>query len=173
MGLAKLYRVTGDVRYLNLAKFMLDSRGPQSTERGAGNRYVQAHQKVVDQTEAVPAVMRCARCICIRAWRTWRRLPATRATSMRSTRSGTTWLSKKLHITGGIGARAAGEAFGENYELPNMSAYNETCAAVGNDYWNHRLFLLHADAQVYRRDGADALQRPDLRRVARWQDVLL
>src|SRR5205814_9693842 len=54
---------------------------------------------------------------------------------------------KKLYITGGIGARGAGEAFGSNYELPNMTAYNETCAAVGNDYWNHRLFLLHADAR--------------------------
>ena len=54
---------------------------------------------------------------------------------------------KKLYITGGIGATAAGEAFGRNYELPNMSAYNETCAAVGNDFWNHRLFLLHADAR--------------------------
>ncbi len=46
-----------------------------------------------------------------------------------------------------MGARAAGESFGADYELPNMSAYNETCAAVGNDYWNHRLFLLHADAK--------------------------
>jgi DUF1680 family protein len=55
--------------------------------------------------------------------------------------------SKKLHVTGGVGARAAGEAFGNDYELPNMSAYNETCAAVGNDYWNHRLFLLHADSK--------------------------
>ena len=54
---------------------------------------------------------------------------------------------KKLHITGGIGARAEGEAFGDDYELPNLTAYNETCAAVGNDYWNHRLFLLHADAK--------------------------
>ena len=54
---------------------------------------------------------------------------------------------RKLHITGGIGARGAGEAFGADYELPNLTAYNETCAAVGNDYWNHRLFLLHADAK--------------------------
>src|ERR1022692_1809417 len=54
---------------------------------------------------------------------------------------------KKLHVTGGVGARGAGEAFGNDYELPNMSAYNETCAAVGNDYWNHRLFLLHADSK--------------------------
>src|SRR6516165_5292987 len=54
---------------------------------------------------------------------------------------------KKLYLTGGIGATSAGEAFGRNYELPNMTAYNETCAAVGNDFWNHRLFLLHADAK--------------------------
>ena len=54
---------------------------------------------------------------------------------------------RKLHITGGVGARAAGESFGNDYELPNMSAYNETCAAVGNDFWNHRLFLLHGDAK--------------------------
>ena len=60
-----------------------------------------------------------------------------------------------------------------NYELPNMTAYNETCAAVGNDYWNHRLFLLHARRQVHRRHGADALQRCDLRRLARREDVLL
>src|ERR1017187_253523 len=54
---------------------------------------------------------------------------------------------RKMYITGGIGSTAAGEAFGGDYELPNMSAYNETCAAIGNDYWNERLFLLHADAR--------------------------
>ena len=147
MGLAKLYRVTGDPRYLNLAKFMLDSRGPQSSEKGAGNPYVEAQQKVVDQTEAVTGGH------------------AVRATYMYSGMADVAALtgdtayvnaldkiwenvaSRKLHITGGIGARAAGEAFGADYELPNMSAYNETCAAVGNDYWNHRLFLLHADAK--------------------------
>jgi uncharacterized protein len=65
----------------------------------------------------------------------------------RSTASGTNVAGRKLHVTGGVGARADGESFGEDYELPNMTAYNETCAAVGNDYWNHRLFLLHADAK--------------------------
>jgi DUF1680 family protein len=147
MGLAKLYRQTGDQRYLNLAKFMLDSRGPDSNEKGAGNPYVQAHKKVIDQTEAVPGGH------------------AVRATYMYSGMADVAALTgdvayvnaldkiwenvagRKLHITGGIGARAAGEAFGNDYELPNMSAYNETCAAVGNDYWNHRLFLLHADAK--------------------------
>jgi DUF1680 family protein len=147
MGLAKLYRVTGDQRYLNLAKFTLDSRGPDSTEKGAGNPYVQAHKRVIDQTDAVTGGH------------------AVRATYMYSGMADVAALTgdtayvnaldkiwenvagKKLHITGGIGARAAGESFGADYELPNMSAYNETCAAVGNDYWNHRLFLLHADAK--------------------------
>ena len=147
MGLAKLYRVTGDPRYLNLAKFMLDSRGPGSSEKGAGNPYVEAQQKVVDQTEAVTGGH------------------AVRATYMYSGMADVAALTgdaayvqaldkiwenvagRKLHITGGIGARGAGEAFGADYELPNLTAYNETCAAVGNDYWNHRLFLLHADAK--------------------------
>jgi len=145
MGLAKLYRATGDERYLKLAKFMLDSRGPHSHEQGAGKEYTQSHLRVVDQTEAVGH--------------------AVRATYMYSGMADVAALTgdngyvnaidkiwdnvagKKLYITGGIGATAAGEAFGSNYELPNMTAYNETCAAVGNDFWNHRLFLLHADAK--------------------------
>jgi len=56
-------------------------------------------------------------------------------------------VGKKLYITGGIGALGSGEAFGRNYQLPNLSAYCETCAAVANDYWNLRLFLLHSDAK--------------------------
>lgn len=63
-------------------------------------------------------------------------------------------MNKKLYITGGIGARHAGEAFGENYELPNATAYNETCAAIGNVYVNYRLFLLHGDARYF-----DVLER--------------
>jgi DUF1680 family protein len=56
-------------------------------------------------------------------------------------------VGEKLYLTGGIGARGAGEAFGRDYELPNLSAYCETCAAVANDYWNLRLFLLHGEAK--------------------------
>lgn len=63
-------------------------------------------------------------------------------------------VTKKLYITGGIGATGSGEAFGKNYELPNMSAYCETCAAIGNVYWNYRLFLLKGDAKYY-----DVLER--------------
>ena len=144
MGLAKLYRATGDERYLKLAKFLLDARGPDGA-KGSGRTYNQSHLKVVDQTEAVGH--------------------AVRATYMYSGMADVAALtgdvsyinaidkiwenvtSAKLYITGGIGATGSGEAFGGNYELPNMTAYNETCAAIGNDYWNHRLFLLHADAR--------------------------
>src|SRR5437667_3412144 len=144
MGLAKLYRATGDSRYLSLAKFMLDVRGPDGS-RGGGRTYNQSHAKVVDQTEAVG--------------------DAVRATCMYSGMADVAALTgdlsyvnaidkiwedvadKKLYVTGGIGARGSGEAFGGPYELPNMTAYNETCAAVGNDFWNQRLFLLHADAR--------------------------
>jgi DUF1680 family protein len=145
MALARLYRTTGDQRYLNLAKFLLDERGPGTAQNPNRLRYNQAHQKVTEQTEAVGH--------------------AVRATYMYSGMADVAALTgdlsyvnaidkiwgdvaeKKLYITGGIGATGAGEAFGAAYELPNMSAYNETCAAVGNDYWNQRLFLLHADAK--------------------------
>jgi DUF1680 family protein len=56
-------------------------------------------------------------------------------------------VNQKLYITGGIGASGSGEAFGRPYELPNMTAYNETCASVGNDFWNQRMFLLTGDAK--------------------------
>jgi DUF1680 family protein len=56
-------------------------------------------------------------------------------------------VSKKLYLTGGVGARHTSEAFGDNYELPNSSAYTETCAAIGNAFWNHRMFLLHGEAK--------------------------
>ena len=57
-------------------------------------------------------------------------------------------------ITGGVGARHGGESFGAAYELPNDSAYAETCAAIGLALWSHRLNLMHADAQY-----ADVLER--------------
>jgi uncharacterized protein len=53
----------------------------------------------------------------------------------------------KLYITGGLGSSGGGEGFGPNYELPNASAYNETCAAIANMLWNLRMFLLHGESK--------------------------
>jgi hypothetical protein len=148
MGLAKLYRATGDQRYLDLAKFLLDVRGPDTYSGGDTRRalsYNQAQVKVVDQTEAVGHAVRATYMYSGMA-----DVAALTGDTRYVNAIDKIWdnvAGKKLYITGGIGATASGEAFGPNYQLPNMTAYNETCAAVGNDFWNHRLFLLHADAK--------------------------
>ena len=139
MGLVKLYRVTGDERYLNLAKFMLDARGP------GGSSYNQANLKVVDQTEAVGHAVRATYMYSGMA-----DVAAMTGDTAYVHAIDTIWenvVRKKLYISGGIGATGAGEAFGANYELPNLTAYNETCASIGNDFWNERLFLLHGDSK--------------------------
>ena len=144
MGLVKLYRVTGDVRYLNLAKFMLDARGPDGS-KGAGQKYNQSHQRVVEQDEAVGHAVRAT--YMYSGMADVAALTGDEAYVKALDRIWDNVVGKKLYLTGGIGSTSSGEAFGLNYELPNMSAYNETCAAIGNDYWNHRLFLLKGDAR--------------------------
>ena len=144
MGLVKLYRVTGDARYLSLAKFLLDERGPDGT-KGAGRKYNQSHKKVVEQSEAVGHAVRAT--YMYSGMADVAALTGEQAYVDAMDRIWRNVVERKLYITGGIGSTSSGEAFGIDFELPNMSAYNETCAAIGNDFWNHRLFLLHADAK--------------------------
>jgi hypothetical protein len=144
MGLVKLYRATGDVRYLNLARFMLDERGPDGSP-GAGRTYNQSHKRVVDQDEAVGHAVRAT--YLYSGMADVAALTGDEAYVKALDRIWDDVVGRKLYLTGGIGATSSGEAFGLAYELPNMSAYNETCAAIGNDYWNHRLFLLHGDGR--------------------------
>jgi DUF1680 family protein len=147
MGLAKLYRVTGDERYLNLAKFLLDERGPRPGEKTnpRGLEYNQAHTRVIEQTEPVGHAVRATYMYSGMA-----DVAALTGDAAYIKAIDTIWtntVSTKLYITGGIGAAGSNEAFGGPYELPNMTAYNETCASIGLDYWNHRLFLLHGEAK--------------------------
>jgi DUF1680 family protein len=147
MGLVRLYRITGEERYLRLARFLLDERGPTPGEKtnGLGLEYNQAHERVIDQTEPVGHAVRATYMYSGMA-----DVAALTADPSYIHAIDTIWqntVAKKLYITGGIGASGRGEAFGGPYELPNMTAYNETCASVGMDYWNHRLFLLHGDAK--------------------------
>ena len=148
MALAKLYLVTGDKKYLNEAKFFLDKRG--YTERK--DAYSQAHEPVVKQDEAVGHAVRAA--YMYSGMADVAALSGDTAYIHAIDRIWDNIVNKKLYLTGGIGATSNGEAFGENYELPNMSAYCETCAAIGNVYLNYRLFLLHGESKYY-----DVLER--------------
>ena len=148
MALAKLYLATGDKKYLDEAKFFLDYRGKTTIVHD----YSQAHKPVVDQDEAVGHAVRAAYMYAGMA--DVAALTGDTAYIHAIDRIWENIVAKKLYITGGIGATSSGEAFGKNYELPNMSAYCETCAAIGNVYVNHRLFLLHGDSKYY-----DVLER--------------
>ena len=148
MALCKLYVLTGEKRYLDLAKFLLDKRG--YTERK--EEYSQSHIPVVKQDEAVGHAVRAT--YMYTGMADVAALTGDTAYIHAVDRIWSNIVNKKLYITGGIGATGNGEAFGKNYELPNMSAYCETCAAIGNVYMNYRLFLLHGDAKYF-----DVLER--------------
>ena len=139
MALARLYRITGEAKHLELARFFLDTRGP-----GDG-QYSQAHARVVDQDEAVGHAVRATYMYAGMA--DVAALTGDDAYARALDRIWENMAFRKLYLTGGIGATASGEAFGPDYHLPNMSAYAETCAAIGNVYWNHRMFLLHGDSK--------------------------
>lgn len=148
MALAKLYLVTGDRKYLDEAKFLLDYRGKTAIKQ----EYSQSHKPVVEQDEAVGHAVRAAYMYAGMA-----DVAALTGDENYIKAIDAIWdniVTKKLYITGGIGATGNGEAFGKNYELPNATAYCETCAAIGNVYVNHRLFLLHGASKYY-----DVLER--------------
>jgi len=144
IGLVKLYRVTGNEKYLKLAKFFLDERGNADGHKLYGP-YNQDHEPVVEQSEAVGHAVRAG--YMYSAMADVAALTGDADYIKAMNRIWENVVSRKLYLTGGIGARHRGESFGDNYELPNKTAYNETCAAIANAMWNHRLFLLHGDAK--------------------------
>ncbi|MCA9449700.1 MAG: glycoside hydrolase family 127 protein, partial [Candidatus Omnitrophica bacterium] len=144
IGLAKLYRVSGDPRYLGLAKFFLDARG-RGDKRERYGEEMQDHLPVTEQKVAVGHAVRAGYMYSAMA-------DVAALTGNRDYREtlDALWedvVSGKLYLTGGIGARRHHESFGDPYELPNASAYNETCAAIANMFWNHRMFLLHGESK--------------------------
>ncbi len=142
LALVKLYRATGDERYLRLSQYFVDQRGRRTPNYGT---YAQDQKPVVEQTEAVGHAVRAGYLYCGVT-----DLAALTGNPEYTQAMDNIWHSvvdRRMYITGGVGARRNGEAFGDDYELPNLTAYNETCAAVANAFWQERLFLLHRDAR--------------------------
>jgi len=144
IGLCKLYRVTGQEKYLNLAKFFLDERGNAKGHELIGE-YAQDHKPVREQEEAVGHAVRA-----MYMYSGMADVAALTGDASYAKALDRIWedvVGTKLYITGGIGATGGNEGFSFPYVLPNMSAYCETCAAIANALWNHRMFLLHGDAK--------------------------
>ena len=148
MALAKLYLVTGDHKYLDQAKYFLDRRGHSDY----GNIYYQYHKPILEQDEAVGHAVRAE--YMYSGIADVAALTGDKEYIAAIDRIWENIVSKKLYITGGVGSRYDGEAFGENYELPNLTSYCETCAAIGNVYTAYRMFLLHGESSYY-----DVLER--------------
>lgn len=141
LALVKLYRATHDPRYLTLARFFLDARGSDG-EQGA---YSQDHRPVTEQREAVGHAVRG-----LYLYMGMADVAALEQDAAYIAAIDSLWnniVSRKLYITGGVGGQIDGEAFGDNYFLPNDKAYCETCAAIANCMWNQRMFQLHGDAK--------------------------
>lgn len=141
MALARLYSLTGDKRYLDEAKFFLDYRGKTNIK----NSYSQSQVPVIEQNEAVGHAVRAGYMYSGMA-----DVAALTGDSAYIKAIDAIWnniVNKKYYLTGGVGALHNGEAFGANYELPNLTAYNETCAAIAMVYFNQRMFMLHGDSK--------------------------
>jgi len=149
LALVKLYDVTGKEKYLKLAKFFLDERGHANDRQLYSHdgivKYMQDHKPLVEQREAVGHAVRA-----LYLYSGITDVTALTGDSGYLKAIDHIWencVTKKLYINGGVGVRWEGEAFGDNYELPNKSAHSETCAAIANVFWNYRMNLLHGEAK--------------------------
>jgi uncharacterized protein len=146
MALVELYRTTGQVKYLDFARYLFSGVERDRLKlKDSEMRYTFSGKPFVSRTELEGHAVRA--------------LYATSGATDYFTETGdpaykrtldllwTDLTMRKMYIIGGVGSRAAGESFGDAYELPNQEAYAETCAAVANVMWNFRLLTLTGDAK--------------------------
>jgi len=154
LALVKLYRLTGNAAYLDLARYFLDQRGHgvKLVQYPPGNRFaiyndatqIQAHKPVFEQDEAVGHAVRLT--YMASGMADVAALTGDRAYFEAVRKLWENVVGKKMYLTGGIGSRHDRERFGDDYELPNLTGYLETCASIGMAFWNHRMFLLTGEA---------------------------
>ena len=148
LALVKLYRVTGDTLYLNMAKRFVDIRGVTYCPEGRGvmaPEYAQQHLPVREQTKAVGHAVRATYLYSGMA-----DVSALTGDNTLRPALDSIWqniVDTRMHITGGLGAIHGIEGFGPEYLLPNREAYLETCAAVGNVFFNHRMYLMEKNGK--------------------------
>ena len=151
MALAKLYKTTGNEKYLQTARYFVEETG-RGTDGHRLSQYSQYHKPILQQEEIVGHAVRAG--YLYSGVADVAALTGDTAYFHALCRIWENMAGKKLYITGGIGSRAQGEGFGPNYELNNHTAYCETCASIANVYWNHRMFLATGEAKY-----ADVLER--------------
>lgn len=167
MALVRLYEVTGEERYLELSQFFLNQRGTkpyyfdeeeqrraalegravQLSEEDEGERYAynQAHKPVREQEEAVGHAVRAV--YLYSGMADVARLTADDAMYAACKRLWDNIVREKLYVTGGIGGTSHGEAFSFPFDLPNDTAYSETCAAIGLAFFARRMLEIKAESQ--------------------------
>ncbi len=150
IGLVKLYRATGNKLFLNMSKKFLDIRGVTFKFDGDGtmnDSYAQQHKPVTEQKEPVGHAVRA-----VYMYSAMADIAALTGEKSYIKAIDTIWkniVNKKMSLTGGLGVNSRTESFGDDYDLPNLKVYNETCAAIANMFLNHRMFLLHGDAKYF------------------------
>jgi DUF1680 family protein len=163
LALVKLYKATGNEKYLNLSKYFIDERGQEPSffieewekrgrvpfwnvyeDRKPELSYNQAHIPVREQTEAVGHAVRAVYLYAGMA--DIAALTKDKALKQSCRRLWDNIVTRQMYITGGIGSTHSGEAFTFNYDLPNDTVYQETCASIGLFFFAHRMLLMEKDS---------------------------
>ncbi|MBN1696780.1 MAG: glycoside hydrolase family 127 protein [Spirochaetales bacterium] len=161
LALVRLYRLTGDGRYFELARVFIDIRGTeevsftrcpddtgkQKDRHACGQRYFQNHVPITALTEVTGHAVRALYYNCGVT-----DVYLETGDEKYGGPLGAMWenmVTKRMHITGGVGSLINGESFGADYELPNEHTYNETCAQIASIFWNHRMAQTGADSRYH------------------------
>lgn len=151
MALIELFRDTGQRKYLDLASYFLHARGRKLI---GGGQYHQDHKPIDELDRVTGHAVRMMYLACGIADLALESAYEKQALMPALDRIWSNMTERQMYVTGGIGSRHEGEAFGRDYELPNERAYTETCAAIGSIMWNHRMLLLTGEARF-----ADEIER--------------
>lgn len=152
LALMKLHRRTAEKRWLDLARFFLDVRGKKDRGTELFGEYAQDHLPLREQKEVVGHAVRAMYLYCGAA-----DVAAATGDRLLFATLEANWADlvlSKMYVTGGIGSSGSNEGFTKPFDLPNDSAYCETCASIGLALWSHRMFLLTRDPNY-----ADILER--------------